>query len=53
MYSILDGLLAPTRVYTAHPSVYVISDSKYKYAQDNQNNERVAHLENVRSNLLD
>ncbi len=53
MYSILDGLLAPTRVYTAHPSVYVISDSKYKDAKDNQNNELGAHLENVRADLPD
>ena len=50
MYSLLDGLLAPTRVYSAHPCVYVISDSKYKDAQDNQNTELVAHIENVRAN---
>ena len=52
MYSILDCLLAPTRVYTAHPSVYVISDSKYKDVQDNQETELFAHLENVRADLL-
>ena len=53
MYSLLDGLLALTRVYSAHPCVYVISDSKYKDAQDNQNTELVAHIENVRADLLD
>lgn len=53
MYSLLDGLLAPTRAYSAHPRVYVISDSKYKDAQDNQNTELVAHIENVRADWLD
>ncbi len=53
MYSLLDGLLAPTRAYSAHPRVYVISDSKYKDVQDNQDTELVAHLENVRADLLE
>ncbi len=52
MYSLLDGLLAPTRAYSAHPRVYVISDSKYKDVQDNQDTELFAHLENVRADLL-
>jgi len=53
MYSLFDDLFSTPRFYSARPRVYVISDSEYKAAQDRKNAERVAHLENVRADLLD
>ena len=53
MYSLFDDLFATPRPHRARPRVYVVSDSEYKAAQDRQNAERVAHLENVRADLHD
>ncbi len=53
MYSLFDDLHAPPRFSRTRPCVYVISDSQYQAAQDRKNAKRVAHLENVRADLLD